>query len=228
MDASAVKESVSRLDIDLCGIANIERFQGLAAEYHPRSILIGCKSVIVIGCRILEGILDSKKMLPYNVVWKTLADRMDSLAEQLCMEMEREGTVAVPVGAGRIHRDGRHGMLQQDRFPMQYAAHYAGLGIIGKNHIFITPEFGNMVMFNAILTEGKLKPDPMFSENYCRKCKKCLDCCPVNAFSERQLDEELCMQYSCKGDDRNPVTCNRCRVVCPMRYGANNLHMRRW
>jgi epoxyqueuosine reductase QueG len=51
-------EAVNR-GMSMCGVAGIDRFNSSPPGRHPTDILPGCKSVIVIGVRILDGIVQA-------------------------------------------------------------------------------------------------------------------------------------------------------------------------
>ena len=65
------------------------------------------------------------------------------------------------------------------------AAYYAGLGCIGKNNLFITPEYGPRVRLRAMLFSVKLPSTGPSAFNPCEECDSpCLQNCPGNAFNE--------------------------------------------
>jgi hypothetical protein len=54
----------------------------------------------------------------------------------------------------------------------------AGLGELGRNGLLITPQFGPRVRLCKVLTDLPLKPDKPIAfgvQEYCEKCKKCLE-----------------------------------------------------
>jgi hypothetical protein len=57
MNAKDVKEAARRFGADLVGISPVERLAELPADKNPLSIFPECKSVIVLGRRILRGSL---------------------------------------------------------------------------------------------------------------------------------------------------------------------------
>ena len=60
MDIKAtIKEHVKRVGMDLCGIASIDRFAESPKGKHPTEILPGCKSVIVVGIGLLDGVIQA-------------------------------------------------------------------------------------------------------------------------------------------------------------------------
>ena len=54
-----LKEFAYGLGMDLCGIASIDRFAAAPAGTHPSELLPGCKSVIVVGVKLLDGVIQA-------------------------------------------------------------------------------------------------------------------------------------------------------------------------
>jgi epoxyqueuosine reductase QueG len=98
MDAKEVKERLYNLGADLCGIANVDRFENAPKGFHPKDVLPTCKSIIVIANRFPAGTLICNTTVPYTVVRNILSDRMDKIAVQFCTDMEKQGIISVPTG----------------------------------------------------------------------------------------------------------------------------------
>lgn len=84
-----VKGIMKALGADLCGIASIDRFEGAPEGYHPLDVFPACKSVISFGCRFPIGTLFCESHTPYTQVRNTITPKMDMIALNFCMEMER-------------------------------------------------------------------------------------------------------------------------------------------
>lgn len=77
------------------------------------------------------------------------------------------------------------------------AATAAGLGNIGINRLFLSPEFGPFVRMGSILTNADLKPDEPLKEKVCTRCMECVKRCPARAIGEDgSLDLAKCMRIS--------------------------------
>jgi epoxyqueuosine reductase len=114
-------------------------------------------------------------------------------------------------------------------FSHKLAAHLAGLGWIGKSCLLITPEHGPRVRLATVLTDAPLKPGTEMPD-HCGDCRKCVEICPVRAFTGVTFDPsqprdvrfraQLCNDYS---DRRSRFLgeglCGLCVYVCP--YGAH-------
>lgn len=97
-----VKEIMKALGADLCGIASIDRFEGAPEGYHPLDVFPACKSVISFGCRFPVGTLFCESHTPYTQVRNTITPKMDMIALNFCMEMERHGIMCVPKNLRRM------------------------------------------------------------------------------------------------------------------------------
>lgn len=229
MDAFEVKTRLRALGADLCGIADVSRLNGAPEGFHPRDVLPSCQSVIVFANRFLAGTLQCGTTVPYTVVRNMLSDRLDKMAVQFCTDLEREGVVAVPTGAiGPTEfdeRTGRHRSLVSAK----HCAQAAGLGVIGRNTLLITPQFGNMVWLSVVLTELELESDPLLPNTYCEDCDLCITACPVGALGEPEMKQLTCQAYAFgpvgQGDWR--IRCHRCRDACPHCLGTENRNLLR-
>ena len=54
----SIKKFVKDRDVDLVGIASVDRFEGAPEGFHLKDLLRTTQSVIVIARRLLNGILD--------------------------------------------------------------------------------------------------------------------------------------------------------------------------
>ena len=54
----SIKKLAKDRDVDLVGVASIDRFEGAPKGFHPKDLLRTTQSVIVIARRFLNGILD--------------------------------------------------------------------------------------------------------------------------------------------------------------------------
>ncbi|MCL1868467.1 MAG: hypothetical protein FWF72_05935, partial [Paludibacter sp.] len=104
---------------------------------------------------------------------------------------------------------------------MRHAAVLAGLGSLGKNTLFMNKLYGNFLTLGAILTNLDLKSDHLSEELCIENCHLCLDNCPVNALDGKTVNQKLCRPYTYTTNERGfeVVNCNKCRIVCPKRFG---------
>lgn len=105
------------------------------------------------------------------------------------------------------------------------AAAYAGLGVIGKNNLLITKEYGSYVFIGEILTDLKL---PIVNNNItnCIDCNKCIEACPTGflSFKEnkclsaitQQKQELTHKEKNLIKENKTVWGCDICQNVCPM------------
>lgn len=173
-----VKRIIVSLGADLCGIASMDRFTDAPKGYHPLDVLPTCKSVISFACRFPVGALACKSAVPYTRIRNSITAKLDAIALDFCIEMEKQGIVAIPIptlGSEMDENTGRWRSIVSQK----HVARAAGLGTIGRHSLLITPEFGSMVWLGCVLTELELEPDDM-KEDVCCNCNLCVHACLSN------------------------------------------------
>ncbi len=223
IDQKKVKEILFALGADLCGIASMDRFTDAPKGYHPLDVFPFCKSVISFGCRFPVGTLHCSSPIPYTRARNSITPKMDALALDFCIEMEKHQILCVPVPTNESQWDtntGRwRGLVSQ-----KHAAQAAGLGSIGRHSLLITPEFGSMLWLGMVLCAQEFPPDEM-KPPLCDHCGRCVDACPVNALENLEIKQQTCYGFAF-GDDPGTQTwriaCHACRDICPYNLGSQN------
>lgn len=209
---------------DLCGIASLDRFEGAPEGFHPRDVLPEAQSVVVVARRFPASTLHSPSTVPYTIARNQLTEALDQMVFAFCCALDAQGILAVPTGAtGPTERDVHDGRMR-NILSAKHAAQAAGLGVIGRNTLLITPRFGNMVWLDAAVCALPLEPDPMLEVDYCSACARCVEVCPVHAVGDPQLRQEECLAYAFGGESGGEwkIRCRRCRTVCPHCLGTDN------
>ena len=224
------KEEVKQLFLDrgaeLCGVASIERFSDAPKGFHPADVLPTCKSVISFGMRFPAGCLSCKTDIPYTLIRNTITPRMNEIAFECCVELEKRGVLAVPIPTNDSRWDETTGRFRSI-VSQKHAAQAAGLGTIGRHSLLITPELGSMVWLGCILTELELEPDEL-RPSVCNDCGLCVSSCPIGALENQQMDQQACWDHAF-GDYEGTwqIHCHRCRDICPHNLGTWNAGMKR-
>ncbi|MBM4777838.1 MAG: tRNA epoxyqueuosine(34) reductase QueG [Archangiaceae bacterium] len=106
----------------------------------------------------------------------------------------------------------------------------AGLGFVGKNACFITPEFGSWVVLATMIIDAEVDEYATGpTADVCGRCSLCLTSCPTGAIvSERVVDAGACLSYQTIENDRSVPErlrlampnlvfgCDVCQDVCPL------------
>lgn len=223
VDSSLVKKILRSLGADLCGIAGIDRFDGAPEGFHPKDVLPSCRSVVSFACRFPVGTLRCATHTPYTRARNSITAKMDGIALDLCLELEKRGAVCVPVPTLESEWDKRTGRWR-GIISQKHAAQAAGLGTIGRHSLLITSEFGSMVWLGCVLCEKELEPDAP-AEAVCDGCGKCAAACPVGALERPEMSQQACWDFAFGDDSERQVwriSCHACRDACPRNFGARN------
>ena len=196
MDAKIIREKALQFGADLVGMTKLEKFNGVAPENDPRNIFPQGKSMIMLARRIPRGVLRGIEhahapngafddfglyMLEDQFLTKATYD--------LVIYMESFGCEAVPMFC--------YDSEAAAKFPLgcpvapgkpapnvyvdwKLAAHLCGLGEIGKNGLFITPEFGTLQRFAMLVSDKEFTADEVVTRGVCNGCNACEESCPLN------------------------------------------------
>ena len=224
MNSKELKEAARKFGADLVGIASIEIFASLPAERHPSSIFPECKSVIVIGRRILRGSLRGVEegtnfgstyhffgyeMLENNFLSQATYD-LNRWVEERSFEavplfsyypegMPKGSPVAPGKPAPNVIVD------------FEFAAQAAGLAEMGLGNLLLTKEYGPRQRFAMLLTDAVLEPDPVFEKSVCGDCKACAESCPLQA-----IDTAKTWKFGVEGHQMDVATVDfKVCAACP-------------
>jgi epoxyqueuosine reductase len=118
------------------------------------------------------------------------------------------------------------------------SAALAGLGVIGKNNLLVTPEFGTRVRLRGIFMEVELEPTGPSDFDPCNGCDMpCHRACPREAFRSGSFERALCilendqreadaeiLAGSIMGiEEASEVSkpCRFCELACPIAQGTS-------
>lgn len=106
------------------------------------------------------------------------------------------------------------------------AAVTAGLGFIGKNHLFLTKEYSSYVFLGEIITDALLPCTPAPRAG-CFDCGACLTACPVGLDGWKCLSALTQKKGTLTDEEQNAILqngslwgCDRCQEVCPVTLAA--------
>ena len=194
MNSNKIKKYAREHGADLVGIASIDRFKSLPEGSGPRVIFPECKSVIVLGRRILRGAMRGvEEGTSFHSTYGTFgstwleANFLSRTTYEVTCFIETNGFEGVPLFG--YYEDGMpKGRPVAEGKPApnvildhEFAAQAAGLGEIGLGGFFITPEYGIRQRFALILTDAELDADPISVKKICGDCGLCAAACPLGA-----------------------------------------------
>jgi epoxyqueuosine reductase len=263
--STAIKTEATRLGFELVGIAPAvtpdgihEFFEWLERGYagtmtylerreqaydHPRHVLDGARSVVMLGINYNSLQPDIERCSPVRreEPGRRYAKSADSAAAVL-------GRVAqYSQGSADYHDVIREKLKQLADFVRRAApncnsrgvvdtapllerdfARAAGLGWFGKNTMLINKRIGSWFFLAALLLDVELEYDVPHAESHCGTCTRCLDECPTGAFVEPYvLDARRCISYLTiehRGEIAEELRpgmgdwlfgCDICQEVCP-------------
>ena len=97
MDNDYIKKIVYPLGADVCGFANIGRFDNAPKGFHPLDVYAETKSVIVFGKQFPSSLFQANTNVPYTFFKNNSAKLLDDISIQLTLAIESEGYKAIPI-----------------------------------------------------------------------------------------------------------------------------------
>ena len=197
----------------------------------------GLRYAVTIVRRLSDTVVETingKPSIMYFHHYRTTNTKLDLLALDAVDFIEFQGYSALPIAASQstnTDKDAYRGV-----FSHKTAAVLSGLGFIGKNALFITPEYGSKIRLATVLTDMPLSPEHPVMTRGCGSCEICKNACPAKAITGKNyvygedrdtiLDARRCSEHmkTYKDIGRGAV-CGLCMRACPynQRKGGNPL-----
>lgn len=221
-----IREIILSSGADVCGIANVESFSTAPKGFHPSDIFADCRSVVVFGLSLPKGLTKIDSKLIYAHFNSLSCSQVDLIASKAAKRIEKEfGGNAVPLPSDDPYdfwdqeKMEGHGLLS-----MKHAAVAAGLGTLGKSTLLLNSQYGNWLTLGAVLLDLDLPSDPPAEKICIPECDLCLKHCPVQAIDGKSVIQKKCRlnTYGTNARGFCTVNCNKCRTICPMRFGKRS------
>ena len=224
-----VKKKAESLSFDLFGVADplCPELQRAPKGHKPQDYLPGVKSVIVLGARIINSILQTTPSGIYSKHYDTVNGALNSGAYQLVKWLEDKGYHSMT-----FPETDNYAILWE-----QYDAGYtgfvpcfnhmavavaAGLGKLGACGVVLTQLYGARQRWISVITEAPLTHGEEMKEELCLKkqkpksCGRCIKACPIQAISlNTGTDVRRCWINWTELRDKG-LACGVCIKVCPV------------
>jgi len=216
LSSGLVKEYALAAGATIAGIATASDFFHAPDGFKPSDVLEGCRSVIVLGVPFPQEAL----RLPapeYTAMRNEYIAKLTAIAKALEKRIKADGHKAKAISAtGGKFIEGKH----WGTISLKHAAELAGLGVITRNYLLTSPEYGNLLWLSAVLTDAELAPDEKLQFDICASCNICVGICPSGALDDpASFGRKKCDKFFKIVDKKLEIQCYRCRAVCPYRFG---------
>ena len=212
-------------DVDRIGVVRLEDWKEIPVYRQATDLLPGAKSVIVLAMEVFAEVVNylSSRVQVGETMLRDLFDSNTNLINGLLNQQ------AYDIVKG-LHKIGFKGLILpatgspfDNRFleaPFSYkdAALAAGLGIIGRHSLLLTPEYGPRIRLACVITDAPLKPaGPAEMESPCIACGgACIKRCPARAIKQPENNQAYNFdKHACNTYINATGTCAECIKVCP-------------
>lgn len=193
IEKEALRSEIRARGIDVVGFAAVSELdERLPAASRPSALVEGMSTFIVLGKRILLGVIASRHLASKQLAGGRSLRALELAAERTALSLERRGWVSAPIPSLTLDFDGRgpHDLTPagQGSLLVRHAAVEAGLGTWGLNLMVLTPEYGPRLYLAGVMTEMAVERDPRLEDDLCpglEDCGRCAAVCPEDAIPRR-------------------------------------------
>lgn len=248
-----LKSLAQELGFTLCGVtpaATPQRLQALhqwldagfagqmeyienrrAAYEHPRHVLDGCRSVLMLALPYLHR---QTAQLPSRIATAAPPELTPKIARYAQSSVDYHDVIHARLKTlrgwllERLPNSQIRGVVDTAPLLERELAEAAGLGWVGKNTLLLNRRWGSYFFLAALLTDAVLEYDSPDDKGYCGTCTACLTACPTQAFPKPfVLDANKCISYLTIEHRANideslseqlggwVFGCDVCQEVCP-------------
>ena len=214
----------SKQDSDLTGIANVKLYEENISIGHPKNYVEDAKSVIILGVKLIDAVCDSLKgeydehsINFHGYLMHYIYNLLDYIAVSTANYIEAEGYKAYPIQSRSLIKKNK---IRAGYFSFVQAATLAEMGVIGKNSLLITPQYGQRIRFTAVITNADLSHNVVtnkmsIEDLSCGNCTICIDACPVNAIEYDETNGSPIINKAKCSNWMDYCQCALCQCICP-------------
>jgi epoxyqueuosine reductase len=212
IERESLKTFVRSLGIDLVGVVDLRSLEGMPIGIEPGStaFLQNYRYAVVLGAQLNK--------LGKRASGSEVSLFMEKAALDVMSYLEARGHPALV-----IHTEDEFDPIRRmGLLSLKVLAKGAGLGWQGRSLLIISPEYGPVHRWTAVLTNMDLQADEPIP-NQCGDCSLCIDKCPQGALTLVPFDdhperrEDVLDIQACLGDEG----CKVCLIVCPWAKSEN-------
>ena len=176
---------------DSVGVADVAAYTAVVESGQvPDYLCEGMKSIVVVTKHLLTGAMALQDVPTQSTNSHLALDSAEETAWEIAEWLEDRGHCALPVSGEYADLDLKWtgaGLLD-----LKWTAELAGLGHVGLNLNFLTPEYGSRVYLGALITDAELEPDAPLDRDLCPglRCGRCAVICPPKAIPLKASTEE--------------------------------------
>jgi epoxyqueuosine reductase QueG len=184
IESREVKALVMDLGADLVGIASADCVETTPTRRSPLNVLPEARSAVVFAKRMLTGSIESPSDEVVTCQNLALYQELDRITYALGCFLEERGhrSATIPAYSPVEMTSETKGFVGV--VSLRHVAQAAGLGVLGRNNLLLTPHLGPRVRLGGVVTTAPIDPDEPISEDFCEQCEACIEACPVDALSE--------------------------------------------
>ncbi len=212
---NVIKDILANEGIFRVGILPLSECDIINARILPewtKSVVIVCIPYRSVITEPTDGFSEYARIYDYHKYSKSLYDRVITT-----MEAETKHSFS--------------GFCDHSPINEKLAAAKCGLGVIGKNSLFIDDRYGSFVFLGSIMTDMESQNN-VHEIRHCEDCGLCKAACPNNAIKDFGIDRNLCLsgisQKKNKSVEERELLkannivwgCDICQNVCPHNASA--------
>jgi epoxyqueuosine reductase QueG len=222
--STRLQETLSKLDVDMVGVARLRDLKGTKLEKSALKLLPSARSIIVVGAEVYPEFLEltsperTMGAANMNDLFRRhtdiLAGRLTGAVYNVAREARKAGLKAMPLPAEGPCVDGR---FLEAVISYKHAAEEAGLGRIGMSSLLVTHQYGPRVRLALCLTEAALKSTANDEPSACSYCNVCVLNCPAHALDKPEKGQAYAInKFACRTYIDAAGGCSECVRLCPV------------